>query len=97
MPWDILIFFAIVLLMAWGITWVRGAIYLFYFPFIPVARYAYPAVILTMYVLNLGWLECLAALKRWFRLPQGSEVVVYILLMLALDIISVVSIIQFYS
>jgi len=97
MPWDILIFFAIVLLMAWGITWVRGAIYLFYFPFIPVARYAYPAVIPTMYVLNLGWLECLAALKRWFRLPQGSEVVVYILLMLVLDIISVVSIMQFYS
>jgi hypothetical protein len=97
LPWDSLIFLAIVLSMVWGTTWVRGAIYLFYFPFIPVARYAYPVIIPTMLVLNFGWLESLTALKHWFRLPQGTEIVVYIVLMLALDIISVVSIIKFYS
>jgi hypothetical protein len=97
LPWDVLIFFAIVLLAVWGITWVRGSIYLFKVPFIPVARYAYPAIIPTMFVLNLGWLEGLEALKRWFRLPQGTTIVVYIILMLTLDIISLVSILKYYS
>ena len=97
LPWDILIFFAIVLLTVWGISWARGSIYLFLDPYIPVARYAFPAIIPTMFVLNLGWLEGLEALKRWFRLPQGTEIVVYIFLMLALDIISIVSILKYYS
>ena len=96
-PWDVLVYFAIVLIAVWGITWVRGSVYLFLFPFIPVARYTYPVIILTMFVLNLGWLEVLETLKHWFRLPQGTEIVVYIVLMLALDIISVVSILKFYS
>ena len=96
-PWDVLAYFAIVLISVWGITWVRGSVYLFLFPFIPVARYTYPAIIPAMFVLNLGWLEVLEALKRWFRLPQGTEIVVYIVLMLALDIISVVSILKYYS
>jgi len=97
LPWDVLIFFAIVLLTVWGISWVRGSVYLFFLPFIPVARYAYSAIIPTMFVLNLGWLEALEALKHWFRLPQGTEIVFYFVLMLALDIISVVSIQKFYS
>ena len=97
LPWDVLTFFAIVLISVWGISWVRGSVYLFLFPFIPVARYTYPVIIPTMFVLNLGWLEVLGTLKRWFRLPQGTEIVVYIVLMLALDIISVVSILKFYS
>jgi len=96
-PWDVLTFFAIVLISVWGISWVRGSVYLFRFPFIPVARYTYPVIIPTMFVLNLGWVEVLGILKRWFRLPQGTEIVVYIVLMLALDIISVVSILKFYS
>jgi hypothetical protein len=97
LPWDVLIFFAIVLFAVWGMTWVRGSIYFFRIPFIPVARYAYPAIIPTMFVLNLGWLEVLEGLKRWFRLPQGTEIVVYIVLLLILNLVSIASVYLYYS
>ena len=43
----------------------RGAIHLSLLQlFIPVARYAYPAIIPTILLLAFGWLECLSLLVK---------------------------------
>jgi hypothetical protein len=96
-PWDVLILFGIVLFVVWGMTWVRGSLYIFYNPFFPVARYAYPVIIPTMFLLNLGWFQVLEFIRRWFTLPRLSEIVIYAGLMIILDVIAIASVISYYS
>jgi len=56
--WEVLFLFGIVMLISWGATLTRGATYLglshLYFP---VGRNAYPAIIPTMLIFCIGWLE----------------------------------------
>ena len=68
LPWETIALLGLVLLGAWVPTLVRGAIYLS-IPqvYLPVARYAFPAIIPTILILNLGWLE----LARWVQ--PGSQ------------------------
>jgi hypothetical protein len=57
-PWDIVFVFGLVSLGTWGVSLVRASIYTaIYKVYLPVARYAQPAIIVTMLALNLGWLS----------------------------------------
>jgi hypothetical protein len=56
-PWELTFVFGLVLLGTWGFALVRSSIYpAIYKVYLPVARYAEPAIILTMLALNFGWL-----------------------------------------
>jgi len=58
MPWNIMVILASQMLIVWGGTISRGVIYLGNNRlYLPVARYAYTAIIPTMLILTLGWLE----------------------------------------
>jgi hypothetical protein len=105
LPWTSLFFLGLALLAAWGMTLLRGishfnAIQLY----LPVARYAFIAIIPTVLILSFGWWEILAAVGRRFadvQIPQMvyfSKIiyVVYFGLLLSLDGYSLVSILNFY-
>lgn len=54
-PWHLVLFCALATTGIWGLALVRGSVYLAWTPYIPVARYAYPAVIPTLAALVAGW------------------------------------------
>jgi len=96
--WDVFLFLGIALSVIWGSAFLRGLPSILdgsYF--IPVARYAYPAIIPTMLILNIGWLEVIRWIEKYLRIPEkvllGSLIGCFILL----DILSVYNIYQFYN
>jgi hypothetical protein len=97
LPWNVLLFFSIVLFGIWGQTILRGTHSITDSIFIPGARYTYPAIIPTMLVLNVGWLELVRYPERWLRLPSVAKYVLHFLLFLGLDIAASSSIVKFYS
>jgi hypothetical protein len=59
LPWEIMGFISLALLLMWGVTATRSVHYLAVqrVLYLPVARYAYPMIIPTVLVLGVGWLE----------------------------------------
>lgn len=96
LPWDVLAFLGFVMLGIWGVTWIRGSVYLFRWIFIPGTRYAFPSIIPTMMLLNLGWLGIIQTVTGWLRSPAWMQFAVYGVLWLALDIYAVVSLLAIY-
>jgi hypothetical protein len=100
--WDIVLLFVLVFVLAWGSTFVRGTIYLaspqFY---IPVARYAFPAIIPTGLILAGGWLFILSMpfilVKRWKNHPQVPAGWIYSLCLLSINLYALWSIYQYYK
>ena len=103
LPWAELTFLGLSLLLVWGFTFVRGSIYLEY-PnrYYPVARYAYPVIIPTLLWLVGGWwlgyraLNRLTAIWHW-QIPKFWAAGLYILFFLALNTLSIFSIVRFYG
>lgn len=78
LPWDIIALFAVLMLGIWAGTLSRGAIYLGITRlYLPVARNAYPAIIPTVTLLSIGWLELLTLpsfLPSWRKYhPQSPS------------------------
>jgi len=97
-PWGVLVLLGFALVGVWGASLTRAMIYLsiphFY---LPVARYVYPAIIPTVLVLSLGWVEVINWLLSWMRRPAAVRFVVYCSVFLGLDVLSVMSIVNFFS
>jgi hypothetical protein len=74
-----------------GLSSILGGSY-----FIPVARYAYPAIIPTMLFLNLGWLELIRGAEKYLKLPYKVSYVLLVLFFVVLNVISIFSIYRFY-
>jgi hypothetical protein len=97
-PWEILLFFTSVLLLVWGFALLRGNLSVIGGDvLLPSARYAYPVVIPTMLILTFGWVEILKTMRNWFNLPLYVQYLVYFGLWLSLDLLSIISIVKFYS
>ena len=99
MPWPIIAFFAITLLLIWGAALLRGLTsirWLSNFVYIPVARYAYPAIIPTVLLLNLGWLELSDQGNHWFQIPKNLFYATYLIFFIFLNLLSILSIYNFY-
>jgi hypothetical protein len=95
--WDVFLFLGIALSVIWGSAFLRGLPSILggsYF--IPVARYAYPAIIPTMLILNIGWLEVIRWIEKYLRIPQKVLLGILIGCFILLDILSVYNIYQFY-
>jgi hypothetical protein len=75
-----------------GVTSVIGGSYFF-----PVARYAYPAIIPTMLILNIGWLEITRWIEKFGKVKQKYQLWVLVAVFILLDILSVYSIYKFYT
>jgi hypothetical protein len=100
--WDIFMIFVLALVLAWGSTFVRGAIYLaspqFY---IPVARYAFPAIVPVGLILAGGLVFIislpLTLFKRWKTSPQIPAGWIYSVCLMIIDLYAMWSIYQFYK
>ncbi|MBE0410834.1 MAG: hypothetical protein IBX69_14015 [Anaerolineales bacterium] len=95
--WEVVTFLLIVTSIIWVMAWVRGAIYLFHPAFIPSARYAFPVFIPTTLFLVFGWHLILLGFHRVMKFPLWAYILVYFAMLIALDIIAVVSIIGYYA
>jgi hypothetical protein len=98
--WEVVILFGFAILFIYGAAIFRGVSSVFSTNnrvFIPAARYALPAIIPTMMVLNIGWLEISRLIQKWTRIRQSYLTALYILFFIGLDVISVLSILRFYN
>jgi hypothetical protein len=95
---ETLVFFACALVLVWGFALMRGSTSIVEGSIlVPSARYAYPVVIPTLLILTYGWVEILKTLRNWFNLPLYVQYLVYFGLWLSLDLLSIISIVKFYS
>ncbi len=99
MPWPSTAFLLITLFLIWGSAFMRGITstrLLSSLTYISVARYAYPAIIPTVLILNLGWLEVSDQAHHWLKIPPKYLYGIYIAFFIGLDILSILSIYNFY-
>jgi hypothetical protein len=95
---DTLAWLILLTLGVWSSTLTRGAIYIFVNRvFIPVARYAAPAIIPTTLLLSVGWTELLTLAERGLRLSARVKYIIYVSFFLVIDVVSIISIIIFYN
>jgi hypothetical protein len=98
LPWEVIFLFGLSILGIWGLAFLRGTSHLsvtwFY---MPVARYAYPAIIPTMMGLGLGTIGLLQFVKDLFRLPPLTPHILYLVWIFVLNIVSIYSIITYYQ
>jgi hypothetical protein len=98
MPWEVVLLLGIALCSIWFAAMVRGTVEsLFGIGFIPGARYAFPAIIPTLVVLNAGWLEILRGVGNRLHLPVRIPYMVPCLLFILLDVVALASILYYYS
>jgi hypothetical protein len=88
--WKKILFIGALVAGIWGISLVRGSIYLTWRTFLPSARYAFPAIIPTMLALIIGW-QAWTPMKRMKTLNATLLAGFFIL-----DVYSVTSILTYY-
>ncbi len=96
LPWEVLLLLGLALLGVWIPAVIRGIGSLFGWALIPVARYAYPVIIPTVLVLNVGWQELLRLFGQWLRITPKVQHAAYLLFFAALDALSILTITRFY-
>ena len=92
-----ILLFSITASVVWGAAFVRSAIYVFMpSPFLPAARYAYPAIIPTVILFSLGWSEIIRSVLIRAKInPFAFPISVFTILGL-LNIIAVYTIFSYY-
>lgn len=97
-PWELVFFITLVLVLVWGSAFIRGISHL---PAnrlaLPVARYAYPAIIPTMLIPAVGWLTISRFFSRNSHKAGRFFSLVYLAIFVFFDIWALVSLLRFYS
>jgi hypothetical protein len=96
LPWEVLLLLGLALIGIWTQAIIRGLGSLFGWTFVPLARYAYPAILPTVLVLNAGWLGILRMIGRGLRVESKVQGMAYLLLFAMLDVLSILSITRYY-
>jgi hypothetical protein len=96
-PWAAFALLAVAVLGIWGAALVRGIHSIAGSVFIPSARYAYPAIIPTVWLLCAGWAEWPRLFERWLRIPRWVKIAVFLASFLLLDMLSIWTIARFYG
>jgi hypothetical protein len=95
--WDVVIFFGSTLAVVWGAAIMRGIGSILSGPvFIPSARYAYPVIIPSIFLMTIGWNEILKYAAHPFSLSKKWQYTIYFLFFVVLFFLSMISIINFY-
>ena len=96
-PWAAFSLMATAVLGIWGAALVRGIHSIAGSVFIPSARYAYPAIIPTVWVLCAGWVEWPHLFERWLHIPRWVKISIFLAFFLLLDMLSICTIARFYG
>ena len=97
LPWKVIVVLALTAVTIWGATLLRGINYIDEGTFFPSARYAYPAIIPTMMLFSIGWLQILRIPGDWLHVSRRWQWGIYILVLLGLDLFAVASIYAYYN
>ena len=95
--WTAFTLLAASVLWIWGAALVRGIHSITGSVFIPSTRYAYPAIIPTVWVLCAGWAEWPRLFERWLCIPRWVKISVFLASFLLLDMLSIWTIARFYG
>jgi hypothetical protein len=98
MPKALLLLAGLTLVGIWGGALARGVMHVFSARvFIPAARYAYPAIVPTLFTLVGGWYVGLRFVAHRLSLPQPALLALYVFAFLTLDAVSLISVLRFYA
>jgi len=87
-----LLFLSMVTIIIWLPTLFRGTYWVFYFvPIVPYARYAYPAIIPTLLLINAGLFKSLQWITTRLGLFKSLPVIGYLTFMISLAIYAIFS------
>lgn len=87
-----ILFLFFVTIAIWLPTLFRGTYWVFYFvPLVPYARYAYPAIIPTLLLMNAGLLKSLQWITGRFGLPRSLSVLAYQTFIISLAVYAIFS------
>ena len=89
-PWHTILFFSLVMAAVWGLTIVRGPIYIVTRTYLPVARYAYPVIIPSLLALLIGWRAWIP--ERWWKFETLAILGIFFFY----DVYAIVSLISHY-
>ncbi len=99
--WDVVFLLGIMLVVVWGGAISRGVLYLGQNRlYLPVARYAYPAIIPTLLILCIGWQALFWWLYRWKKtssLAPYIQMALWLGALMVIDVYSLFSILAYYS
>ncbi|MEW5868635.1 MAG: DUF2142 domain-containing protein [Chloroflexota bacterium] len=110
LPWEVVLILGLVFIVSWLAALSRSSVELVLArPYLPVARYAFPVIIATMIILCMGWLEIWSlpqiiirklqgkkTSEEELRSSQGLAFSAYLVGAMALDIWSLISILNYY-
>jgi hypothetical protein len=97
LPWESLFLMGVAALGVWVMAVLRGTSHLSVsWLYLPVARYAYPAIIPTMLIFTAGLLELFRAPSRYLRYPANLGNFIFIFLMIVLNIASISTLVSYY-
>jgi len=94
---DLVFFLGVPHIAIWGTTLLRGADAMIEgASYLPVARYAYPAIIPTMLVLIVGWLGISHLFSPRIRIPDYAIAGIIIGFFIAVDVLSIITLNKYY-
>ncbi|MCI0520065.1 MAG: hypothetical protein L0Z70_07365, partial [Chloroflexi bacterium] len=91
------LFILLALLAVWGQVLARGCLFVYYRPYFPPARNAYPAILLTALFLTVGWGELLGVSWGRWKLPAWAKYAAYFTFFLGFDLWAIFSIVTHYA
>ncbi len=94
--WVIILVLSLGFLGIWIPVIIRGLGSMFDITFIPGARYGTPAIIITIMLLTVGWLQLLRLLGHWLRIGERIIITIYLLGFSALNLLAILSITNYY-
>jgi hypothetical protein len=95
--WDLIVFAGFALTVVWGLTFVRGAIELLRdVPLTPWARYAFPVILPTAFLICAGWFEILQWIENRFHLTRLQSTSLFLTALVGLDLLTAISILDFF-
>jgi hypothetical protein len=95
--WDLIVFVGFAFTVVWGLTFVRGAVELLRdVPLTPWARYAFPVILPTAFLICAGWFEILLWTEHHFHLTRMQSTSLFLTLLVGVDLLTVISILDFF-
>ena len=90
-------FVGFALTVVWGLTFVRGAVELLRdVPLTPWARYAFPVILPTVFLICAGWFEILQWIEKRFQLTRMQSTSLFLTALVGIDLLTIISISDFF-
>jgi hypothetical protein len=95
--WDLIIFIGFALSVVWVLAFMRGAVELLHgVPLTPWARYAFPVILPTAFLICAGWFEVLRWIEKRFQPTSTQSTSLFLAVLVGVDLLTIISILDFF-